>query len=497
VDTKSVRAVSRYTLGAILVRLADEGARLALVLLAVDRTGSAGIGGALVAALLVPQVVAAPAIGLMTDRSRAPGWVIGTASLGFAVALIAAAEGLGQLPLYLVVVVLVAGGCCGPALTGGLTSQLPELVQDHELPRTFGIDSLTYNACGIVGPALVAAISGFASPAIATMTMGGCAAAGGVVLFGLRPSARPRSSTGAGERPRVSGALNLMVRDRVLGTVTAATTVGHAGLGALPVIVVVLAEREHERTASGWLLTAFAAGALLGSLAWIWRPASPSRGPAIVMGALVLSAAPVAAAAFSPTLTLTAALFALSGFFIGPQTGALFTTREDRAPDGLRAQVFTFGAGLKITAAAVGLATAGAIAHLPSATLLLLCAACPILAGALGAFALRVGHTDRMPRQNRRRPEEPTGTDAAAMGRGAVRRESGRDGDWLVRPVTGAAATKTYRCPGCNQEIRPAIPHVVAWPDQAEGGADGPGLSERRHWHTACWSARTRRRPQY
>ena len=102
-----------------------------------------------------------------------------------------------------------------------------------------------------------------------------------------------------------------------------------------------------------------------------------------------------------------------------------------------------------------------------------------------------------MPRQNRRRPEEPAATDAAAMGRGAVRRETGGDGDWLVRPVTGAAATKTYRCPGCNQEIRPATPHVVAWPDHSDSDADGPGLSDRRHWHTACWNARLRRRPGY
>jgi hypothetical protein len=64
------------------------------------------------------------------------------------------------------------------------------------------------------------------------------------------------------------------------------------------------------------------------------------------------------------------------------------------------------------------------------------------------------------------------------------------DGDWLVRSVPGAAAVKTYRCPGCAQEIRPGVPHVVAWP------ADGRGdLGDRRHWHAPCWGARDRRRP--
>ena len=71
--------------------------------------------------------------------------------------------------------------------------------------------------------------------------------------------------------------------------------------------------------------------------------------------------------------------------------------------------------------------------------------------------------------------------------------------DWVVRQVTGSAATRAYRCPGCDHQIRPATPHVVAWP--AASGGDGDrdgdaGLGERRHWHTACWRARHGRGPR-
>ncbi|MFM9135950.1 MAG: hypothetical protein ACKOT0_11080 [bacterium] len=62
------------------------------------------------------------------------------------------------------------------------------------------------------------------------------------------------------------------------------------------------------------------------------------------------------------------------------------------------------------------------------------------------------------------------------------------DGDWYVRSITGSSSTKTYRCPGCDHEILPATPHVVAWPVHA-------GAEDRRHWHTACWRARDRRGP--
>lgn len=64
------------------------------------------------------------------------------------------------------------------------------------------------------------------------------------------------------------------------------------------------------------------------------------------------------------------------------------------------------------------------------------------------------------------------------------------DGEWLVRAVPGSSATKAYRCPGCDQEIRAGVPHVVAWPADGRGDA-----TDRRHWHTGCWRARDRRRP--
>ena len=53
------------------------------------------------------------------------------------------------------------------------------------------------------------------------------------------------------------------------------------------------------------------------------------------------------------------------------------------------------------------------------------------------------------------------------------------DGNWIVRKITGSAATKNYRCPGCDHEIKPATPHTLSY---LEGYLD-----ERRHWHTACW----------
>lgn len=63
------------------------------------------------------------------------------------------------------------------------------------------------------------------------------------------------------------------------------------------------------------------------------------------------------------------------------------------------------------------------------------------------------------------------------------------DGRWVVRTVAGSAATKSYRCPGCQQILPPGTPHLVVWP--TDPGLTGQaGLAERRHWHTACWERR-------
>ncbi|HEV8527937.1 MAG TPA: hypothetical protein VGS60_10365 [Actinomycetes bacterium] len=99
--------------------------------------------------------------------------------------------------------------------------------------------------------------------------------------------------------------------------------------------------------------------------------------------------------------------------------------------------------------------------------------------------------SSRAGRRRRDKPARRADSGAAAAPR---RVESWAGGDWAVRPITGSASTKIYRCPGCDQEIRPATPHIVAWP--LDDDASGQRLGERRHWHAACWERRDRRTPK-
>ncbi|NGO76432.1 ATP/GTP-binding protein [Streptomyces sp. YC504] len=101
------------------------------------------------------------------------------------------------------------------------------------------------------------------------------------------------------------------------------------------------------------------------------------------------------------------------------------------------------------------------------------------------------------PRKNRSRPRRGAGGSDRGGGEDDGTRYGGfehqdhhRGEEYLVRHVAGAsAAGKTYRCPGCDQEIPSGVPHVVAWPQHG-------GVDDRRHWHKACWNARDRRTSQ-
>jgi hypothetical protein len=88
-----------------------------------------------------------------------------------------------------------------------------------------------------------------------------------------------------------------------------------------------------------------------------------------------------------------------------------------------------------------------------------------------------------MPRRHRSARERSAPVDSIARPLTVAPEWAHLDG-FTVRAVSGER-TKNYRCPGCQQEIRPGTPHlVVVANDDVEG---------RRHWHTPCWQREVRR----
>jgi hypothetical protein len=378
------RRLIGYAAAAVCLRLADEGARVALALLGLASPGGAALGAAYIAVLLVPHVLAAPALGLAVDRSDRPGRVVAAADAIFGIALLAAAASAARGDVIVTIALLFVGGCCGPAVTGALTSQLPGLVAADRLPRAFGLDALTYNVSGLAGPMVAASVAAIASPVVATATLGvvACGGAAGVALLPLR-AARERARAG------VLTGLRAVVRERPLAAVTATSSLAQIGAGALPVFVAVAATRAGTPAAAGEVFGVAAVAGTLGSLLWTWRPAAPARASAVVLGGLAASGLPllVVAGRAGSVLALVVG-FAVMGLATGPVTGALQTVRQRHAPPAVRSQVFSVAAGIKITCTAVGAALAGTVAGASGAVQFGLAGAVPVLAAIAGIAIL-------------------------------------------------------------------------------------------------------------
>ncbi|WP_420310358.1 MFS transporter [Streptomyces sp. YS-B37] len=376
---------------AVPARLADEGARVALVLLALAREHSASLGGLLVAALMVPHVVAAPVVGALADRVRRRRLFHGLGLAAYGTGLAATAWALGRLPTALVLFMVLAAGCCAPLVTGGLTSLLGELLPERALTRAFSIDSTTYNLAGILGPALAAMLAATIGPGTALFALGVAALTGACAVALLRLPVRPptRHRTTAALRPAVlaAGAREIL-SNPPLRSVTWASSIGQIGIGGLPVLAALLATERHTGWAAGGLMTAFAGGAMVGSLTYAVKPWTRTRPERVVLLCLPLTALPLALAACVSGVALTTALFVMAGWATGPLFSALLTARERYAPQPLRTQIFTLGAGLKSTAAAAGAAGIGALAGLGAAPLLGMAAATQILAAGIGVILL-------------------------------------------------------------------------------------------------------------
>ncbi|WP_407566258.1 MFS transporter [Streptomyces sp. 184] len=196
------RGLGRYLSTATCARLADDGMAVAVTLLALHRTGSAAQGAAVLAAWMAPHAVAAPLTGALAARARGAGAAFHAAALAvFAAAIAGVALTLGRAPVPVVLAVAALGGCCGPMVTGGLSSVLAGLVPDTGArARAYALDAATYNAAGIAAPAAVTTTASLWGAGPATAALAAAAAVAAALATTLRiprPTARAAAGTPA------------------------------------------------------------------------------------------------------------------------------------------------------------------------------------------------------------------------------------------------------------------------------------------------------------
>lgn len=369
-------------------RLANEAARVAVVLLVLDRTDSPALAGGLVAALTLPQLVSGPLLGAWLDRThhRRTAFVANQVLLPLVLVGLLAATGHAPAPVVLVLGALA--GITAPVLTGGFTGLIGPLVPPGLIRRAYGAESTSYYVAGVVGPSLAGALAGWVSSEAAVIVCVALStvALGAVLRVPMPPPTTP--PTGGLLADVVAGLRHLATTPR-LRAVTVATTLNFGGIGAFPVVFPALAEHlGSTEAAAGALFSAFSIGALVGSVFTAAR--TPRTGPLrlALIGIVGLGLAFVLVA-LSPSLPLALLGVLLAGVFEGPIVSSTLTVRDQCSPPSMRTQVVTTAASIKFGAYAAGSAVTGHIVASADARAgVWFLAACQLAGVLLGVVAL-------------------------------------------------------------------------------------------------------------
>jgi len=371
-------------------RLANESARVAMVLLVLFRTHSPALAGAVVGASTLPSLVTGPLLGAWLDSTPHRRRAFAGNQVLLLVALLGLLLATGRSPAYVVVLLGLLTGLTSPVLTGGFTGLIAPLVPAALLRRAYGAEATSYNVAGVAGPALAGAVAAGLGAAFA---VGLTAALSLVALAAVLRVPMPAPVVepgGPGLVRTVLVGLRHLATTPPLRAVTVTTTFSMGGLGALPVAFPLLAERLGvQASASGYLFSTFAVGALLGSVTVASRSPRTSPMRLAFLGVAGLAVA-FTAVGFAPTLPLALLAILAAGALEGPVLASTLTVREQHSPDWMRTQVVTTAASLKFGAYAVGSAVAGWLVarHGPRAGLLMV-AAFQVVGIGLGLLARR------------------------------------------------------------------------------------------------------------
>jgi predicted MFS family arabinose efflux permease len=383
----------KFLSGATLARVSDEMFSVGVVLLVLERTGSAGLAGATVAAITLPSLISGPLLGAWLDLTGRRRTLMVVDQLVMTSVLVALVLLVGHAPSWVIPLAVLPAGITYPLSFGGFTSMIPALVPGELLPPANAVETTSFNAALVVGPALagtLSALAGSQTPLLVEAALALAALALIVRIPGLdsppeRPDERTLWSIAA------DGLRQIVVVPQLRG-VTAAAALGMTGLGLLTVAFPLFAV-EHlgvGRSAAGYMWAAFAVGSTLGALGLV---RIQRRFPAerivltgyAVFGLLMLSW-PLAGSL--PVLLL---LISLSALVDGPALAAQFAVRQQHVPPSLYGQVFTSAVGLKVGSFALGAALAGVVVTgLGSAEALVVAATLQLLAAAVGVALIRL-----------------------------------------------------------------------------------------------------------
>jgi MFS family permease len=352
----SLPGAPRLFASALVARLPQGMAPLAVLLLVRGATQSYAAAGAAVGASAFATAACAPLLGRLVDargRRRVLLPLAGGQAVLYVLLVVAAQSNAGA--AMLIVLAGIAGALL-PPVAPVVRVLLGEMFDDPNARDTaYALEAVVQEVLWITGPLVVALVVAFASAAVAVGLLG-AVSLGGTLLFLRSPWLRSeRDRAGAG-RPARTPALASPELRALLGPIA----LTGAGLGAIEVGLPSLALHAGSRPASGLFLALWSVGSMIGGLwygARAWR--SPlSRRYRMLLGLAVLCTAPLIAAR---SIAAGVVCSLLAGLTIAPMFSCQYALVGRAVTVGSETEAFTWVSAALIGGLAAGSAIAGAV----------------------------------------------------------------------------------------------------------------------------------------
>jgi MFS family permease len=401
----SVPGSARLLGTALVGRLPQGMAGLAILLLVRGSTHSYAVAGVAVGAYTLANAVCAPVQGRLVDRFGRVRVLLPSAAghgIGLLVLVLAGAD---RAPGSVLVIVTGLSGALMPPVAPALRALLRQVFADPEVRESaYALDSVVQEIVWTTGPMVVAVVIAAFSPAAAVLLVG-VLCLGGTALFVRSPMAKTAQGDLGGEAP------GRVLANRALRALLSPVALTGLALGATEVGLPAVALHAGSRTASGVLLALWSLGSMIGGLLYgarIWPMSLGQRYRFLLLAAVIFNA-PLIAARSIP-MGIVGSL--LAGLTIAPVFSCQYALVGRMLAPGTETEGFTWVSGALIGGAALGMAAGGALVGVGlSAPFVLACVAMGVASGL--AFRARDPGPELVSEADRQTNPELTATASA------------------------------------------------------------------------------------
>jgi MFS family permease len=339
-----VGAFRSFWLGYTLSSLGDVISRIALTWFVFELTHSAEALGLLALAYTGPVLIGGLLAGWLLDRFDKRNMLIMDSLIrGVAIGAIPVLYALGGLQLWhIYLVAALYGGMMMIALAGS-PALVPDLVADDQLVTANALETLSFTLSGVLGP-MLAGLLLTRLPAPALLVIDALSYfLFAALLLQIRSASKPKNDLLADDAVttyRLSDAVRLLLRQPILLATTIMFMLANVGMGALFVVLPVLAdERGGGADLYGALLGALAIGEVLSSFAAGTLHLPFTVGARICL-AQIVSGVALALLLIDQSIPMLFISLFLLGVFSAPLTIWAQTLRMQIIPPAMRGRTF-------------------------------------------------------------------------------------------------------------------------------------------------------------